>query len=444
MSAPSPPGSPRSLPITPQDEHTAMILPPPRTTAKAPAFIALPAPSPAFNTFVFPPITSPPARSTPSLDALPNEEFVFGDCPAQPFLGTPVAEQGPFEYPDLVGSSSSAHSSPRSSSFRTRRPLSISSQNSLHSEPVSPPKARRGSTNSSIATLPMARRPSIVHSATVEGTVPVSADTTPCHTPLPPPLALPRHRTAAFMYQQKAMPAPIPPSLLARRGSLPAAQLFGLPLHDLQNRSKSVNHGPVITAASLYQRRQSVVSDSAANPPLQVVPPPTFNPERRPSLPAISPSLAFPPRITKVSRSTSISHAPRRPLSSLLSSSPRTRQHNHLPPPLGIPPSPRSSSHGRLSSTTSSDEDEPETPLPQVPRLDQPAVVGLWAGEEEVESPVVAMSMEGEVQKALPIPMPVIGGDELVSPETPGLETVFERPPLETIDSGDSAETARE
>ncbi|WVQ76154.1 hypothetical protein IAR50_005807 [Cryptococcus sp. DSM 104548] len=467
----SPPDSPRSsvssstpahAPLTPLDEltvadmliadddddpnlHSARSsLSEPQRKHRPHLSLSLDVPAPGLSHFTFPPIMSPPARSprfapSPTFGveaALPQEEFVFGDCPVQPFLGTPVAEQGPFEYPDLGGSSSPPlSSSPKSSSFRTRRPLSISSQSSLPPHPeYSPPKVRRGSTNSNIATLPIAgRRPSIVHSATVEGSVPVSAESTPSQSPFPPPLVLPRQRPAALMYQQKNMPAPIPPSLLARRGSLPAAQLFGLPLHDLQNRSKSANHpsnqaGPVITAASLYQRRQSVVSESAAHAPLIQAPAlPTFNADRRPSLPAISPSL-LPPRMTpKVARSTSISHAPRQAFS------PRSRL-GHLPLALGIPPSPRSLSHERMYSFTSSDEDEPVTPSTfSAGEAGEAAVVGLWDGGV-VDSPLVASSIEGEVPKGLPVPM--------AAPlESPGLETVHERPPLESASSGESVES---
>ncbi|WVF65968.1 hypothetical protein IAT40_000706 [Kwoniella sp. CBS 6097] len=225
--------------------------------------------------------------------ALPQAGFTFGTCPSTSFLGTPTAEQGPFEYPEPTSSSSSLSISPpllSGSPTLSRRPSlalgmthrrgSIVSHPHLHSQitspvmPVmpSPPSTRRSSTCSTIVTLPIAgRRPSILHSATLETSVPQAQQTdlsgsgSPLDEIAPLPVSGPSSRRGStLMFPHKPLHAPIPPSLLARRGSLPAAQLFGLPLTEQPNRLRaSYSAGShTTTTANLYHRRQSIASES--------------------------------------------------------------------------------------------------------------------------------------------------------------------------------------
>ncbi|WVQ80958.1 hypothetical protein IAT38_003065 [Cryptococcus sp. DSM 104549] len=504
----------------------AAAIPKPIIKTRGNLSLAVP-PPPAFDTLAFAPSPTPASSSlppshttpiSPDITALPAEGFSFGTCPSVPFLGTPVAEQGPFEYPDLTGSSASPRGSmssdshsPRDHSFAhsmaAHRRLSTMSQHSHHSHHSihsthshpSPPATRRSSTCSTITTLPIAgRRPSIVHSTTLETTVPFVERPV---SPVAPPLAAqpaPSHtvkRPSTLMFQQKALPAPIPPSLLARRGSLPAAQLFGLPLLEQQHRSRS--NGPVVTTTALYQRRQSVVSDateestgSAAGVAGGLAKARSTrisasmsaasaestaagynyaaNTARRGSLPFIpQPSVAAPPTRSSVpSRSSSItsssrtSFSSRRPTSTAFRSaipanfafpSPSPSQ-RRAPLPASVPcsPSPRSRSSERHHSRSSSgdesvDEDLPTPSLTTVVPPDMsvsvnpPASVVYWEGAsgQVVESPVVGMGESDHLGRCPPTTV-AKGPTPL---ETPLLATVFERPPLESADSGVSEKT---
>lgn len=130
-----------------------------------------------------------------------KEGFSFGTCPSMPdFVGTPVAEMGQFEYPDIY---QAAGSSRRSSLMH--------------------PSLRRGSSTSSTMSTITAlsstttRRPSLAPSG-IYSPGPSSQEN------------LGRRRGSMFHFQTKPVSGPIPPSLLARRGSLPGAEaIFGLP-----------------------------------------------------------------------------------------------------------------------------------------------------------------------------------------------------------------------
>ncbi|WWC58170.1 uncharacterized protein I303_100706 [Kwoniella dejecticola CBS 10117] len=270
--------------------------------------------------------TPSPLSSTDDV-ALPSEGFKFGTCPTDSFVGTPTAEQGPFEYPiPPSGSSSSGFSasppigSPtlarrgslalgmthRRESIIASHPPPISSAS--HSLSLSPPPTRRSSTCSTITTLPVAgRRPSIVHSATVEVNLPQTHSSVPPFEEAPQPQpssASSSRRPSVLMFPAKPLPAPIPPSLLARRGSLPAAQLFGLPSSDQPHRTRAsysnASGSNTISTASLYLRRQSVVSESGfSNGSGATIIDHTgaseenFNGIRRPSMRARTPSSDF-------------------------------------------------------------------------------------------------------------------------------------------------------
>lgn len=505
--------------------------------------LSLAVPPPTFNAFTC--STQITAANVVPLSeegiTLPREGFSFGTCPSVPFLGTPVAEQGPFEYPDMTGNRSTSRPSSIQGSSQSRsnsrsphfhgRPLSISSQQSLGSQSdiPSPPGTRRESTVSDIATVPVAgRRPSIVHSAAVETSVPNSTSAssddispTPSVTHLPSPAPLSHHgsirRPSTLSFQQKALPAPIPPSLLARRGSLPAAQLFGLPLSELSTTHRSrpsansippLPQSPALTAASLYQRRQSIATETGG-----VVHPRDTLPEkvrtssisagsdstgytssdRRGSLPSIHPAHSLSSsRNAVLSRSGSTSSQTSKTSRRSFTSSSRTPPTNHsstipsspqnqpasLLPPLSVPPSPRftrSSSadavpeqarshhhYSRKSQSRSSSDEDDELPTPAMDSLSisrsvvggagmNPDMVNAGGGASEdevvylggsgssqvlVESPT-AMRDERIYKKPVPpstwpvqviVPTPPI--------ETPGLETVFERPPLENAENG--------
>lgn len=139
--------------------------------------------------------SAPPVLQSGPVDI--KEGFTFGTCPSEAFIGTPATELGPFEYPDMSNSASSS-----------RRPS------------LAHPDLRRGSSSSSTITAlsTATRRPSLAPTA--------------MHTP---PASFSegiasRRRGSMFHFQTKPVTAPIPPSLLARRGSLPATEaIFGLP-----------------------------------------------------------------------------------------------------------------------------------------------------------------------------------------------------------------------
>ncbi|KAK8845601.1 hypothetical protein IAR55_006317 [Kwoniella newhampshirensis] len=247
---------------------------------------------PTFTDFSFPTLSSfaapidirrPPSHSPGDVDdiALPTAGFSFGTCPSVPFLGTPTAEQGPFEYPESTSPTSATMNTSTAANLRetfalgmTHRRGSIVVHPHVHStNNPSPPATRRSSTCSTITTFPSAgRRPSILHSSTIETTVPLVGPST-CTSPVLPPSTFPppslgsgptSRRSSTLMFKQKPLPAPIPPSLLARRGSLPAAQLFGIPSGEQANRTRasySAGHH-VTTTAALYSRRQSMASES--------------------------------------------------------------------------------------------------------------------------------------------------------------------------------------
>ncbi|RSH82810.1 hypothetical protein EHS25_005800 [Saitozyma podzolica] len=256
-----------------------------------------------------------------------GDAFVFGTCPSAPLSATPTTELGQFEYPSpsldrarswgsqssgtghgngngngagaVAGSGSiSARSSvsysgravPLGESHRHasiiarptdrhREPSAQASALDAHAPP-SPPSARRSSTCSTITTLPASgRRPSILHSATTGSgsALPKSASTSPSttHSPLPavgtgetsPSPSSPTAGTTATL--------PSAAQLSTRRGSLPAAQLFGLPSDQLaqlalQRASISgtyaANIAPTSTTShALYHRRDSLISDGGTS-----------------------------------------------------------------------------------------------------------------------------------------------------------------------------------
>ncbi|WRT63788.1 uncharacterized protein IL334_000713 [Kwoniella shivajii] len=466
-------------------------------------------PPPTFNPFSFG-TSSPSASSSSSIGrtpsplsstddvALPSEEFKFGSCPSTSFLGTPTAEQGPFEYP-----SSSSTSPPRRGSISPtasrRESLALGMTHRrgsiIPSHPhlgISPPATRRSSTWSTITTLPAAgRRPSIIHSATVEVNLPQAEPTSP------PPHQLPLSATASrrqsvLMFPAKPLPAPIPPSLLARRGSLPAAQLFGVPLSDQPNRmrasysSGSASGSATISTAQLYLRRQSVVSESgfsnssgatvmdageggvSRRPSMRPRTPSadfTFPSSRRgsvsffPPIPTTTNQSQTPTRSGSLSSRSSVastsSHrssgssrqpihfSPRHPSFSATYAYP-SRQSSITSVTSSIPASPkiellskrtRGPTNGSTFSTTSLSSSEEEDHEEDLPSPNQHALEGqlpsamtfvdpwsVTSSKPIATSPVQATS--GEVAKSH-VPL-----------ETPPLDTVYERPPLESMDSG--------
>lgn len=274
-------------------------------------------------------------RSSPSPHSPPLASFSFGTCPSIPLLNTPTAELGAFEYPEQVeehaapyttssarmrhsSSATSTSSASSSSSYRSsqrgstsRVPLALGEshrRNSIISRPAlshpsssasghtiptscpSPPQTRRSSTTSTITTLPAAgRRPSILHSTTTEageGMVLASV-------PAPPPPSYPyvdythagispsspnpssSSRRSSILFHPKHMPQPVPPSLLARRGSLPVSALDPATLAQSSPNGKrkwtrssltagSGYGGPgQLTAHALYNRRESVLSEGS-------------------------------------------------------------------------------------------------------------------------------------------------------------------------------------
>ena len=245
-----------------------------------------------------------PATNEPiSPSELPQAGFTFGTCPTTPFIGTPSAEKGQFEYPEVeIGPYDISHtpiasvqplplgqthrrssivarpSIDRHAHFDTRSSLSSDRRPSLNprtsdssdaterrrpslpSPYPSPPPTRRSSTLSQIMTVPASgRRPSVLHSATIPASFPTT--TSPINS-----------RRTSLMFPTKPLPVNIPPSLLARRGSLPVAQLFGVPStdHPKLNQGRAslaapMSSGYTTTTPALYHRRESLMSESAAS-----------------------------------------------------------------------------------------------------------------------------------------------------------------------------------
>ena len=246
------------------------------------------------------PLESPP---------LANSSFSFGSCPSVPLSATPTSELGPFDYPlpPVASASSFAgpsttntttgvhHANPFGSPRRqslalgmTHRRGSIVATSRSPVEPSSstlpsPPAARRSSTCSTITTLPAAgHRPAILHSAST-----TSGPAGLTHPPSYPHLLThaqspPTSRRSSLLFPQRPSATPIPPSLLARRGSLPAAQLFGVPSSEMAlNRlpgglaqrerasfagfaglpGQAAPPGYTTTTPALYARRASLLSD---------------------------------------------------------------------------------------------------------------------------------------------------------------------------------------
>ncbi|WVR03563.1 hypothetical protein IAU60_000555 [Kwoniella sp. DSM 27419] len=509
-------------------------------------------PPPTFGHFAFPMATSPASASSLSSDSSPNEGplghddialpkagFTFGTCPSTraPFLGTPATEQGPFEYPEL-GHGGYPPGSPLHNRRRESLALGLAHRRGSiiapHSNTLSaaspsipsPPSTRRSSTCSTIVTLPAAgRRPSILHSATVESAIPqfdTSAITSGSEeeesevTPLASAGPSRRASNAALVFPPRHMAAPIPPSLLARRGSLPAAQLFGLPLTEQPGRVRaSYSSGShFTTTAALYNRRASVVTSESGfstgssgtvmggdrdvrrgsvrqgNPPLSppldddepLTQPPAYTGRRGsvsffppPPMPSVLRSSTSSSRSSIVSNSSSTrssftsssprssvsssrmpinfssrmphpvqtqGHKPRQGSSSGTMSSPSSprmgysasvtpaavvRRNKHAQSASGESHAGSGSGPGSFSSLSSSEESNEEGdsegsprasrgsgPAPAVPVFSNP-----WS-----ESPTGSTG-SGAEGKALAPPL-----------ETPPLETVVERPPLETFDSG--------
>lgn len=141
-----------------------------------------------------------------------KEDFTFGSCPSpasqSDFLGTPAAEKGAFEYPESYSASSS------------RRPS------------LAQPSLRRGSSTSSnnstlTAFSTATRRPSLAPAYVTPHAGPSDYDNF-------------RRRGSLAHFPTRPVHAPIPPSILARRGSLPAADaLFGIPTNDRRGHSRS-------------------------------------------------------------------------------------------------------------------------------------------------------------------------------------------------------------
>ncbi|WVW81847.1 hypothetical protein I302_103845 [Kwoniella bestiolae CBS 10118] len=496
-------------------------------------------PPPTFHNYSFGssiPASSPSASSTESSIgrtpsplssvediALPSEGFKFGTCPSASFVGTPTAEQGPFEYPSSssstmstsppVGSPTLARRGSLALGMTHRRGSIISTHSNGNGTAISPPPTRRSSTCSTITTLPAAgRRPSIVHSTTVDVAIPQTTSDTFDEPYRPTPSASSSRRPSVIMFPNKNLPAPIPPSLLARRGSLPVDKLFGIPLSsDQPNRTRSSysSGSATISTASLYLRRQSVVSESGfsnGSGATVMNDDHTGNGIRRPSMRARTPSADFTPQTASSARRGSVSFFPPQSLqtqtparSSSLSSSrssvssqsqrssisssripinfsPRHPSYAHsgvyssrqssttsisntsssssasvpCSPKVGFNPmmSRRNrnstiNSNPGLSSSEEDEENEHEEenqllPTPnqsrlndstQVPDVNVPTFVDPWStSTSSIQSKLDELSIGGPG-----------GGEPFISGvplETPPLETVMERPPLESIDSG--------
>jgi hypothetical protein len=151
-------------------------------------------------------------------DYVIEEGYTFGSCPSpasqSDFLGTPAAERGAFEYPESQSASSS------------RRPS------------LAHPSLRRGSSTSSTTSTVTAlssqtRRPSLA----------------PVYTG-PSDYDNARRRGSLAHFPTRPVHVPIPPSLLARRPSLPAAgALFGMATNERRGHSRSSlsSSSPILT-----------------------------------------------------------------------------------------------------------------------------------------------------------------------------------------------------
>ncbi|KAK1926014.1 hypothetical protein DB88DRAFT_480409 [Papiliotrema laurentii] len=227
----------------------------------------------------------------PSPTTLPSATFTFGTCPSEPINRTPTHELGPFDYPlpdpataatapaALVPTSRPYPTVPGSPNRKqslalgmTHRRGSIVSRSSPIEPPIpvapSPPPPLRSSTCSTIATVPAAgHRPSILHSAsTTSGPAVPATHFSPFNA-----------RRTSLLFPQKPLATPIPPSLLARRGSVPANQ------HSKYSRElaraaaatrtrasiagpgQSLHAGWTTTTQQLYRRRESVMSDGTGS-----------------------------------------------------------------------------------------------------------------------------------------------------------------------------------
>ncbi|WWD08918.1 hypothetical protein V865_007032 [Kwoniella europaea PYCC6329] len=453
--------------------------------------------------------------------ALPSEGFKFGTCPSTSFVGTPTAEQGPFEYPSSSSSTMSVSPPAGSPTLARRGSLALGmthrrgsiipphSNNTSNSSALSPPPTRRSSTCSTITTLPAAgRRPSIVHSATVEVALPQTSGSTD-ESYQPTTSASSSRRPSVLMFPSKPLPAPIPPSLLARRGSLPVDKLFGIPLSSEQLnggriRASYSSGSATISTASLYLRRQSVVSESGFSNGSGAT---VMNDEgnghsnsiRRPSMRTRTPSADFTPQTASSARRGSVSFFPPPQPSQLNTNSPvrssslssrssassqrssisssripinfsprhpnyaylSSRQssttsltpstHSSSSTSASVPCSPvvgynlrrnRNStvnSNPGLSSSGEEDEHEEDnqllpTPNPSkfsntVPQAGIPTFVDPWSSSSSIDSKLSDMSVEEKSFSSG-------SSSSMVPLETPPLETVVERPPLESVDSG--------
>ncbi|WVN89202.1 uncharacterized protein L203_104419 [Cryptococcus depauperatus CBS 7841] len=253
--------------------------------------------------FAYSAVSDPRAVSrSPSADLennTPTDDLTSGAFSKQHLPGTPVAEQGPFEYPDFNGMSGYNLPHPRrltqnSTATWARQPASVSFQAPLYSQLSysSPFVTRKDFIDSDSTAVPKVgrRRPNScsVNTQTSLASLPaVDCLPAPLSAPLPSPSVpgvaqsfcsitsvAPPHtkKPRSIMFQQKTLAAPVPPSL-SRRGSLPAAQLFGLPHSDFLNRSKSINtnngvrqQGSANTITDVTRRRQTITVDGASIP----------------------------------------------------------------------------------------------------------------------------------------------------------------------------------
>ncbi|WWC85857.1 uncharacterized protein L201_000724 [Kwoniella dendrophila CBS 6074] len=362
-----------------------------KTISGRPNLPTLNVPPPSFSNYSFGISSSPSASSSSSIArgeggrtpsplssiedgeiALPSEGFKFGSCPSSSFVGTPTAEQGPFEYPSSSSSTSNFSISPPKSmgspTLARRGSLALGlthRRGSIIPQPnpnpninrlrgsfddgISPPPTRRSSTCSTLTTLPIAgRRPSIVHSTTVEVTLPQAHPSVPPfgeHPPQPSSASSSR-RPSVLMFPSKPLPAPIPPSLLARRGSLPVAQLFGVPLADQNNnktRSSYSSGSATISTAQLYLRRQSVMSESGfSNGSGTTIGEATGNEHygyndvengyRRRSMRPRTPSADFTPQTVSSQRRGSVSFFPPVPVSTTTTTTQQIRKNPNFTP----------------------------------------------------------------------------------------------------------------
>ena len=245
------------------------------------------------------PKPSTPRLRLPASPSLPSASFSFGSCPSVPLSATPTHELGPFDYP-LTNPHDGPSLSRRGSLAlgMTHRRGSIVSRSPKEPHPalpLDPPTARRSSTCSTITTLPSAgRRPSILHSASTNSGAMGPASSIAGPSGFSPTSS----RRNSLLFPQKPLVAPIPPSLLNRRGSLPAAQLFGVPSSELRARSSLSSQGQAgynTTTPALYHRRGSVLSDDGSATSSKASGSTiTYNPSRRESFrvdPSLSPDL---------------------------------------------------------------------------------------------------------------------------------------------------------